>query len=357
MKKYLLLIVCFCVYAPIFAQKIEDAGFAKGIRYQCPKCIDSANNLTDAARIQSNLTVSLLGVADLKGIEGFSLLASLNCTNNKLTRLPNNLPVTLQNINIEYNQITALPEELPINLRIFNCSDNLLTQLPANLPANLRILDCSHNQISALPKTLPTELTTLFCSDNLLTSLPVLPIKLEGLKCSYNKLKTLPLLPKPLIRLSCQYNDELKCLPFLPNNLINLDISKTIVCVPNIVTTLDIQLYDGFASKPINLPLCNDLRPAPCDTFPRSVTSKDTVKSVFNAPVKIAIFPNPTEGVVKIKCTNCVIKNVFVFNSIGQLIMELKSAILDFSNLGTGLYLVRVETENGVKKIEKIMRM
>jgi Leucine-rich repeat (LRR) protein len=357
MKKYLLYLVCFCVYAPLFGQKIEDPGFAKGIRYQCPKCIDSANNLTDAARIQSNLTVSLLGVADLKGIEGFSVLTSLNCTNSKLTRLPNNLPSSLQNINIEYNEITVLPEELPTNLKIFNCSDNLLTLLPTNLPSNLRIFDCSHNQISALPKTLPSELTTLFCSNNLLTTLPTLPTKLEGLVCSYNKLKILPLLPKPLIRLSCQYNDELKCLPFLPNNLINLDISKTILCIPNIVTTLDVQLFDNFVSKSVNLPLCNDLRPAPCDTFPRSVTSKDTVISLFNAPVKIAIFPNPTEGVVKIKCTNCVIKKVSVFNSIGQLIMELKSAVLDFSNLGTGLYIVRVETENGVRKVEKIMRM
>ena len=357
MKKYLLYLVCFCVYAPLFSQKIEDVGFAKGIRYQCPKCIDSANNLTDAARIQPNLTISLLGVADLKGIEGFSLLTSLNCTNSKLTRLPDNLPSTLQNINIEYNEITVLPENLPINLRVFNCSDNLLTRLPANLPSNLRIFDCSHNQITALPKTLPSELTTLFCSNNLLTTLPPLPTKLEGLICSYNKLKVLPLLPKPLIRLSCQYNDELKCLPFLPNNLIYLDISKTIVCIPNIVTTMGIDLYEGFTSKPVNLPICNDLRPAPCDTFPRSITSKDTVLIGFNVPAKIAIFPNPTEGVVKINCANCVIKKVFVFNSIGQLIMELKTAILDFSNLGTGLYIVRVETENGAKKVEKIMRM
>ncbi|MDZ7878465.1 MAG: T9SS type A sorting domain-containing protein [Saprospiraceae bacterium] len=357
MKKYLLYLVCFCVYAPVFAQHIDDAGFAQGIRYQCPKCIDSANNLTDAARIQPNLTVSLLGVADLKGIEGFSSLTSLNCTNSKLTSLPTKLPATLQNINVEYNQITVLPEELPINLRIFNCSDNFLTRLPATLPPNLRIFDCSHNQISALPKTLPSELSTLFCTNNLLTTLPPLPNKLEGLMCSYNKLKTLPLLPKTLIRLSCQYNDELKCLPFLPNNLIYLDISKTIVCVPNIVTTMGIDLYTGIVSKPVNLPICNDLRPAPCDTFPRSVTSKDTVSTVFNGAVKVAFFPNPTEGIVKIKCTNCVLRKVSVFNSIGQLVLELTTSVLDMSNLGTGLYIVQVETEGGVKKIEKIMRM
>ncbi len=353
MKKYLLCFICVCLYFQILAQHIDDAGFALGIRYQCPKCIDSANNLTDAARIQTHLTVSLLNVADLKGIEGFSLLSSINCTDSKLTTLPANMPSTLQYINVEFNQITSLPT-LPSNLKRFDCSNNLLKSLP-NLPSTLQILDCSYNQISALPSVLPYDLMTLFCTNNLLTKLPTLPPKLEGLMCSYNQIKIIPALPSSLIRLSCQYTD-VKCLPFLPNNLIYLDISKTIVCVPNIITTLGIDTYEGFTPKSTNLPLCNDLRPPPCDTFPRSVSSKDTLIST-NTSAKIDIFPNPTEGVVRIKCTNCAIKKVSVFNSIGQLIMELKSPILDFSNLGTGMYIVKVEAENGLKKVEKIMRM
>jgi Leucine-rich repeat (LRR) protein len=222
------------------------------------------------------------------------------------------------------------------------------------LPPNLRILDCSHNQISVLP-TLPNYLTTLFCSNNLLTALPTLPPQLEGLICSYNRIKTLPTLPQPLIRLSCDYTD-VKCLPFLPNNLIYLDISKTIVCVPNIVTTLGINLYEGFTSKPINLPICNDLKPPPCDTFPRSVTSKDTVNTT-NLSANITIFPNPTEGSLKIKCVNCTIKNVRVFNAIGQSIIESKTPILDLSDLGAGMYIVRVTSESGLIKVEKIMKM
>jgi hypothetical protein len=357
MKKYLLFIACLCVYFTAFAQHIDDAGFAQGIRYQCPKCIDSANNLMDAARIQTSLTVSLLNVADLKGIEGFSNLTAINCTDSKLKTLPALMPSTLQYINVQFNQITILPD-LPPNLRTFICSNNQLTSLP-NLPNNLRILDCSYNKITALPTVLPSNLMTLFCTDNLLKTLPQLPSSLQGLMCSYNaNIKVIPTLPQTLIRLSCQYTD-VKCLPFLPTNLTYLDISKTIVCVPNIVTTLTVEVYEGFKSTVTNLPICNDLRPPPCDTFPRSVTSKDTSKT-FNTvqiPIKITIFPNPTEGSLKIKCTNCKVKKVCVFNIMGQLVYETKDAIFDVSNLSSAMYFVEVETASGEKIIEKIMRM
>ncbi len=356
MKKYQLLIAFLCANLTAFAQHIDDAGFAQGIRYHCPKCIDTANNLTDAARIQTSLTVSLLNAADLKGIEGFSTLNSLICTNSKLTTLPANLPPSLQYLNVQFNQITNLPN-LPPNLRVLYCSNNQISALP-NLPNSMRFLDCSHNKITNLQANLPTELITLFCGNNLLTAIPNLPNNLEGLMCGNNKIKIIPALPASLIRLSCQFTD-VKCLPFLDANLMYLDISKDIVCVPNIVTTLTTELYEtNSISKTVNLPICNDLRPLPCDTFPRSVTSKDTAKTVNNANLtaKIAVFPNPTEGVVKIKCTNCTIKNVRVFNAFGQLIFETNAAILDFFNLAAAMYLVQVETTNGDKIIEKIMR-
>jgi Leucine-rich repeat (LRR) protein len=352
MKKYLFYLVFLCFCNPIIAQHIPDAKFAKAIRDHCPTCIDAADNITEDGHNLKNLTISIHEITDLTGLEGFSAITSLNCTNNKLTKLPAVLPSNLTTINVEYNQITSLPT-LPNYLRTLNCSDNLLTTLPI-LPSNLRILDCSHNQISVLP-TLPNYLTTLFCSNNLLTTLPTLPPQLEGLICSYNRIKTIPNLPQPLIRLSCDYTD-VKCLPFLPNNLTYLDISKTIVCVPNIITTLNINLYEGFISKSINLPICNDLKPPPCDTFPRSVTTKDSVNTT-NLSAKITIFPNPTEGSLKIKCLNCTIKNVRIFNAFGQLILETKSPILDFANLGAAMYIVCVESESGLIKVEKIMKM
>jgi Leucine-rich repeat (LRR) protein len=354
MKKYLLCLVSLMVYASIFGQHIDDPNFAIAIRYHCPKCIDAADNLTDAARVQTSLTVSLLNVADLKGIEGFSSLVSIICTNSNLTTLPNNLPSTLQTINVQFNKITRLPT-LPENLRILDCSDNLLTTLPT-FPSNLRIVDCSYNQIAALPTTLPPYLTTLFCTNNQLTTIPALPSALQGLMCSYNRIKTIPPLPKTLIRLSCQYTD-VKCLPLLPDSIVYLDVPKTVVCLPNIVKKATVSYFDGFVASNANLPFCNDLRPPPCDTFPRYVTVVDS--TLYNGnTAKIDIFPNPTEGVVKIKCSNCTLKKVAVFNTVGQLIFETNGATtLNFSDLATGMYVVKIETTSGEKRIEKIMRM
>jgi Leucine-rich repeat (LRR) protein len=352
MKKYLLCLVVLSACIRSFAQHIDDTGFAQGIRYHCPACIDAANNLTDAARVQTSLTVSQLGVADLKGIEGFSSLASIVCTNSKLKTLPTNLPASLQSINVQFNEITSLPT-LPSGLKTLDCSDNLLTALP-NLPASLRILDCSYNQITVLP-TLSNDLVTLFCNKNQLTRIPTLPDKLEGLMCSYNPIKTLPSLPQRMIRLTCQYTN-ITCLPLLPERLIYLDLPRTVVCLPNIVKDAEVNYYNDFTPLPVLLPFCNDLQSPPCDTFPRYNPLKDSTNTT-GSTAKITIFPNPTEGSVKIRCTNCVVKKVSVFNAIGQLVQETNAAVLNFSNLGTGMYLVRVETVGGDKVVEKIMRM
>lgn len=356
MKKYLLFLAHLIATFNISAQHIDDLGFAQGIRYQCPKCIDSANNLTEAARVQGSLTVSLLGAADLKGIEGFSSLRSIICTNSKLKTLPNNLPQTLELINVQFNEITSLPT-LPNSLKTLDCSNNFLDVLPA-FPSTLRILDCSNNQIANLP-ALSTDLITLFCDNNKLTSIPPLPTRLQGLMCSYNNIKTLPKpLPQTLIRLTCHYTD-ITCLPLLPNGMLYLDLPRTVICLPNIVKDLIPNYYNGFTPLPVSLPACNDIQSPPCDTFPRATWAQNgsNTNNPSTQSGKIVVFPNPTEGVVKIKCTDCTVKKIAVFNSIGQLILEQTTPLLNFSNLGTGMYLLRIETLEGEKKVEKIMKM
>ena len=263
MKKHLLFVVYFSFYLHGISQHIADANFARGIRYQCETCIDSANNLTMDAQKLTHLTVSIQNISDLTGIEGFSSLTALVCTNNNLTTLPDKLPTKIQSLNIEYNKITHL-RSLPNTLKQLDCSNNELTVLP-ELPLSLLMLDCSYNKITALPQL--NNLTSLFCTNNSLTVLPQLPAGLEGLVCSYNQLKALPSLPKPLIRVSCQYNLDIKCLPLLPQGLVYLDISKNIVCLQNVVKNLTVDMYEGFSARAVDLPICNVLRPLPCDTF------------------------------------------------------------------------------------------
>lgn len=351
MKRYFLIVIGLLAYFLGMTQHIADVNFARGIRFQCSACLDSANNLTPAAQTLTTLTVSIADITDLAGVEGFSSLNSLIVSNNNLTALPDNLPSRLRYININNNKILRL-KSLPTDLRQLDCTNNQLTALP-EFPASLLMINCSYNQITVLPSL--KNLTSLFCTNNLLTVLPPLPNGLEGLICSYNQLKIIPPLPKPLIRLSCQYNLDLKCLPLLPDGLIYLDISKNIVCLPNIVKNLAIDLVEGLSVKPINLPICNALRPPPCDTFPQQ-TPKDSSLLGDKMP-KIDVFPNPTEGSLKIKCENCVVKNVAIFNTIGQLVIEKQTAIIDFADLASGLYIVQVQTVSGQTTVKKIMKM
>jgi hypothetical protein len=64
-----------------------------------------------------------------------------------------------------------------------------------------------------------------------------------------------------------------------------------------------------------------------------------------------AAYPNPTNGLIKIEAEN--IQNVSIFNTLGQVIFETSASgdafEYDFSQQGTGLYLIKVETANGVE--------
>jgi hypothetical protein len=351
MKKYCVIITCLFACFCGTAQHIPDVNFARGIRFQCPECLDSANNLTPVARTRTTLTVTIINITNLAGVEGFSSLNSLIVSNNDLTALPDNLPTGIRYLNINNNKITNL-KSLPSNLRQLDCTNNQLTALP-EFPASLLMINCSYNKITALPSL--NNLTSLFCTNNLLTVIPPLPSALEGLICSYNQLKIIPPLPNPLIRLSCQHNPDLKCLPLLPEGLVYLDVSKNIACLPNVVKNLAVDLVEGLSITPINLPICNALKPPPCDTFPQQMPKDSTI--LGDKTPKIDIFPNPTEGEVKIKCQNCAVKKVLVFNAFGQLVMEMQAALIDIADLASGLYIIQVQTIAGDKTVKKIMKM
>ena len=64
-----------------------------------------------------------------------------------------------------------------------------------------------------------------------------------------------------------------------------------------------------------------------------------------------AVYPNPTKGIVKVEAEN--IKNISIFNTLGEIIFETSANSdafeYDFSNNEAGLYFIKVETTNGVE--------
>ena len=67
-----------------------------------------------------------------------------------------------------------------------------------------------------------------------------------------------------------------------------------------------------------------------------------------------SIYPNPTDGILNIESNG--LMTISVMNMLGQKIMEMSAtdyAVIDLSNCESGIYLVRIGTENGIR-VEKI---
>ena len=93
-------------------------------------------------------------------------LIDLNCSNNRLTRLPEQLPDNLKELSCSNNRLIRLPEHLPNSLTVLYCYDNRLTKFPEHLPNSLQTLWCWNNCLIRLPHQLPNSLTWINCSNN-----------------------------------------------------------------------------------------------------------------------------------------------------------------------------------------------
>jgi gliding motility-associated-like protein len=242
-----------------------------------------------------------INIKDLTGIEDFTALEKLNCTNcnltsldltknisltelicenNKLTSLNVTGCVNLETINCNGNQFTSLDFTKTINLKTLYCRGTKLTVLDLN--TNLTYLDCSYNKIITLDLSKSILLETLACLDCNLNSLDISNnINLTSLSCLNNQLTYLDVSKNvKLIQLSCENNllnnlditnnHELLFLQCSSNQLTNLNISQ------NIKLT---NLYCS-SNQIINLDTSNNTYLSELWCFNNQITSLDISKSI-----------------------------------------------------------------------------
>ena len=201
---------------------------------------------TSEMNARTYINVSGYNIYNMEGIQQFTNLKELNCSNNNLTSV-NWIPKTLENLNISGNKFTSINlssfsklstlncsnnqiafsdpfSVLPTSLTYLNCAYNKITNLDfcgASTSATrfdkLAYLDCSYNPqltvinndnslssshtaaaLSTLIFTGCTSLTQINCENNKLTSLSSLPSSLKSLNVSSNLLTSLPSLPSGL---------------------------------------------------------------------------------------------------------------------------------------------------------------
>ena len=237
MKKIYLLfaLIIFAVTTQAQTVTITDPNFLAWLQFTYPACLNGNQMDINCPNITSATTVNIphLSIANIDGIQHFTSLQVLDCSDNNLTAIPM-LPASLKKLLCSENQISSI-QMLPFSLVELNCNHNQLTSIPA-LPNTLDILQCYDNQLSTLP-TFPILLKVLHCGGNLFTALPTLPQTLEDLDCKGLGLQSLPTLPGTLKILTCPYNEltELS----LPNTLTNLDASyNAITTLPNLPSPL-----------------------------------------------------------------------------------------------------------------------
>ena len=165
----------------------------------------------------SNLDVSSKNISDLTGIEGFSSLTELQCSDNQISSLDFSQNILLQILRCGGNQLTSLNLNQNTSLSQLYCSNNNLTGLDVSQNTLLELLACYNNQLSNLDVSQNSNLDYLETMNNQLTILDVSqnPL-LEQLFCYNNQ----------IINLDVSANNALTRIWAHNNQLISFDVKN-----------------------------------------------------------------------------------------------------------------------------------
>ena len=175
MKKGLLLLFCSPLflmaqqtYVPddIFEAYLESNGQGNGIANDDYVTTSNISNDT-------SLTLYMMNISDLTGIEDFISLTKLNCRYNQLTSIDVSNSTALTYLGLDENQLTSLNVSNNPALTYLNCSDNQLLSLDVSNNTALVEFNCGDNQITSLDVSNSTALVELACYGNQLSNLDV----------------------------------------------------------------------------------------------------------------------------------------------------------------------------------------
>ncbi|QSS96879.1 T9SS type A sorting domain-containing protein [Psychroflexus sp. ALD_RP9] len=217
---------------------------------------DQEISVAEAQAVTGALDVSSLAISDLTGIEAFTNLTELDCSNNAIAALDVSTITGLTNLNCkennianlnvqgtslvtldaEDNSLTSLDVSNLATLTTLNTRSNNISNLNLQGAIGLEVLDCSDNSLSTLNVSLNTNLMDLNCSDNNLTNVDVTNLTaLTALNISENAISSIVLIT----------NSNLNTLIASDNNFASIDVSNNtmltdLIVASNSLTSLDI---------------------------------------------------------------------------------------------------------------------
>lgn len=217
---------------------IPDANF-KSVLLANPAINTNNDNeiqVAEASAYTGAIIVNNQNIADMTGIEAFTQIETLVCSENQITSINLSNNTALSTFICSNNQLTSLDVSSNTALTTLLCDNNQLASLDLSNNTVLTQLNCSNNQLSSLDLSTNTALTNVRCSHNQIATLNLSNTQnLQDLYCDNNMLSSLNL--NDCVSLATLYCDS--------NQISSLDFSyigsiQHIQCSSNNLTTLNL---------------------------------------------------------------------------------------------------------------------
>ena len=322
--------------------------------------------LTANINTVTNLDVAGLSISSLIGIEDFTALTILNCNDNTISALNLSQNTNLSELYCNNNLISNLNVTMHPALKIFWCNNNQLTSLNVSAITTLIELNCIDNNLTSIDVSSNTNLDILKVYNNELTSLNVTSnTALTDLECNGNYITSLDV----------SNNLDLIWLITGNNNITSLDLSANtsliyLECNDNALTSLNIANGNNASLVTADFDATNNpnLTCIEVDNVAYSTTNWTNIDATASFSTNcgalsvddfslntVSIYPNPTTSVLNIKMDSN-LKSATIYSILGKKVLETTSNNINTSNLNSGLYLIKIASENGSVATKKFMK-
>ncbi|WP_405562327.1 leucine-rich repeat protein [Polaribacter sp. Asnod6-C07] len=349
---------------------------------------DTEIQCSEASAFTGTIDVSSLTINYLTGIEAFINITELNCNyNNYISSIDISANTALTSLACNGNVITSLDVSNNTALKYLDCANNLIPSLDVSANTALTTLACNGNLLTSLDVSQNTLLINLWCHINQLTSLDVTNnINLEFLTLYINQLTSLDvtnninlefltLYINQLTSLDVSNNTVLEQLHCSNNQLTSLDVSNNraltrLSCAINQLTSLNVA--NGNNSNIVTASFYAGTNPNLTCVTVDDVAYSDANWTNIDAQTSfstncgalsvddfslntVSIYPNPTTSVLNIKMDSN-LKRATIYSVLGIKILETSSKNITTSNLKRGIYLIKIEDEDGSISSKRFMK-
>ncbi|NOY23471.1 MAG: hypothetical protein GXO70_08175 [Acidobacteria bacterium] len=269
---------CSLISLNVFAQNvtIPDADFKAFLVANYDTNGDGEIQVSEAEAVTGTMDTpgdssSTGSIRDLTGIEAFTELTGLTCSNEQLSSLDISSNTKLTTLRCTTNQLTGLDVQANTALKYIYCHENQISSLNLENNINLLWLYCSDNQLTSLDVSKNTNLERLYCYENLITALDLSAnAQLQYLYCRDNQLSSLDLSSNSLLeRLYCSGN-QLTSLNIGSNNLTRFycydNLLGSILDVTACASLTDYVCY-GNSFTSADCPLITEIEGMGLDSF------------------------------------------------------------------------------------------